>query len=649
MIRLQKVWREAWRKPDAPPITRWAAERFLLSGQVEATRGPYNLRKYPYLIEILESWEDPETEKISIMASTQVGKTLLSIVCLAYVADTDPAPALICTPNQAATTEFRDRFYANCLESPTLRGRVPSEKKWNTRHIELERSRIYLAWAGSRQRLRGRACRYVVLSEIDVYQKTMAGDPIRVAEERTKKFYRRTILQESSPVGEDSPIAAEYEAGDQRRWHCKCPTCGRYQELRFFKLSKGELAGRGGLDGYRGGDGEFLPVEEARAAVHYLCLNGCKIYDDQKRDFVETGLWVRDGQKIDCNGKLQGQPKRSARNASFHLWSVHSDTITFADIAEAHIRHHDGGQIGDFWQNWLGLKYSTAKRVPRWARVGRMLAGDHGRGEVWPQGWFLSAGADVQGDGVYWVVRAWGHQMASWLVDWGFLQRYRDQEQPEGLSSDLDQLSLRLLDRRWPVVDGQETPLGAVEVGVKLLNIDANYRTTDVGKWLASLSSRKRVRAIMGDTFHVKMAERFRRTRIERTSQKRDKRGMEVWRINVNAFKEDLMSQIVAGCDGRDRLFQLTSDVSRTGAIYLKQLVNEQKRAVEDKWGRTKMEWVVRSQSTGNHYWDCEIYARAAADMVLAEQQLTWNSETWPRPGRVDSEPAELLTRTARE
>lgn len=648
MNRLISAWKTAWKPRETIPIEEWAPSRFHLSRQYEASGGPYNLRAYPYMVEILQAFASAEVEKVSIIASTQVGKTLSMQVALAYAAVSDPAPALICLPNQAAAIEFRDRFYANALESAELRDRVPPERKWNTRHIDLRTSRVYLAWAGSRQRLRGRACRYVILSEVDVYQRTMAGDPVRVAEERTKKFYRRKIVQESTPVGEESPIAAEYEAGDKRRWYGRCPECGRFQEMRFFLYQKGDLAGRGGIAGYRGEDGELLPADDARAGAHYVCVNGCEIRDDRKLEMVTGGKWVRWGQDIDPAGRLTGEPKRSDRHASFHLWSIHSNTVTIADIAEAYIRHHDGGQIAEFFENWLGLKYSTAKRIPRWQRVGERLAGVHKRGEVWHEAWFLTAGADVQEDGVYWCVRGWAGGPQSWQVDWGFLPRYPDQEEAGGLASDLEQLTDRVLDRRWPVHGGQDNPLGKKEVGIKLLGIDCNYRTTDVRAWLDSVKT-VRARAVMGDTRTVKAADRFRRTRIERTDDKKSKRGMEVWRVNVNVYKEDLMTRIVSGCDGKDHSFILTRDVNRVGTTYLKQLVNEHKRTVEDRYGRKKLEWVVRSMSTGNHLWDTEIYSRAAADMVLADQRLEWDSATWPRPVEREIDTRQPLERTARE
>jgi phage terminase large subunit GpA-like protein len=648
MRRLTKAWTEAWTPKPKMPIAEWATSRFQLSRQVEANGGAYNLRDYPYMIEIAEAFEDPDVEKLSIVASTQVGKTLFVQVALGWVSSQDPAPAMICLPDQSSATEFRDRFYANMIESPEMRRRVPPQSKWNTRHIDLTTSRIYLAWSGSRQRLRGRPCRYVVLSEVDVYQHTMAGDPVRIAEERTKKFFRKKIVQESTPVGESSVICAEYEAGDKRRWHGQCPECGRWQELRFFVHTKGEFKGRGGLAGFRGEDGEMLPVDDARATAHYLCESGCEIYDDRKRALVVSGRWVRDGENVDEHGNIVGTPKRSNRHASFRLWAIHSHTVSLADIAEAFIIHTDGGQIAEFWENWLGRKYSTARHVPKWQQVGRKLRGDHKRGEVPEAAWFLTCGVDVQEDGLYWVVRAWAPRVQSWLVDWGFIDRHIDDEREGEVASDLGRLS-ELLSRKWPIVDGEKNPLGVDKLGVKLMCVDANYRTAQVRQWQSDVKT-SRVRAIMGDVQSVKPADRFRRSRIERTRDKESTtRGMVIWRVNVNVYKEDLMARIVAGCEGSDGSFLLTSDVLRHGAAYLKQLVNEEKRREVDRNGRPRFVWVVRSVSLGNHHWDDEIYCRAGADMVLADLRLDWNSGDWPKPGDGLDAPVEMLDRTARE
>ena len=63
----------------------------------------------------------------------------------------------------------------------------------------------------------------------------------------------------------------------------------------------------------------------------------------------------------------------------------------------------------------------------------------------------------------------------------------------------------------------------------------------------------------------------------------------------------------------------LTEGIAEEGSDYLRQICNEGRREVRDKKGRPKVEWIVVDHRLGNHYWDCEVYARAAADMVTGQ------------------------------
>jgi phage terminase large subunit GpA-like protein len=513
---------------------------------------------------------------------------------------------------------------------------VPKESEWNTRHVELGTMRVYLAWSGSRQKLRGRPCKYVFLSEIDVYRgDKKAGDPIAAADQRVKAFYSHLIIRESSPTGEPSPIAELEAQSDQRRWHVPCPHCGVWQELRFFTYRAGALAGRGGFAGLQDADGNWLSAEEARQTAHYVCVAGCKIPNEHKQAMILAGRWVPKGQKL-IAGQLTGTPARGPRHAGAHLWAIHADTSTLGDIAAAYLTARVEGKLPDFHQNWLGLSYTPRAKMPTWEQLGRRLAWQHQRGEVWHEAWFLTCGCDVQDDRVYYVVRAWGDAVTSWLVDWGVFDRLAGDE-AQLVKSDLAQLSA-LLKRKYPVVGGEGVnPLKKTALAIKLLGIDSNYRVLDVHRWIESRGRPARVRAVRGD-HKIAPEEKYRAALVEANTRTGEKYpgGLMQWGIYVSHFKQDLAERM-AGRRGQPGSWHVTADARVRGKDYLKPWVNEPKQIEVNAQGRKRTVWKPRSTMLGVDYWDCEVYGRALADMIVDAlperdgRRVGWDARLWPR------------------
>lgn len=626
-----------WRPTPKLPTPDWCASRVQLSKQWEASPGPYNLDGNPFWREVLACFDDPEVSRITVLKSTQVGGTITSIAALLSRCELDPAPALFCVPNRDACVELRDRVYDTALASPALRGRVPPRRMWNTRHVDLATMRCYLAYSGAPQRLRGRPCKYVFLSETDVYQFTnRTGNPLVAAAERIKRFPNAKIIDESTPVGEESPIASLYDRSDQRRWHCPCPNCGHWQVLRFFPHPNGPFVGNGGVAGLTDANGEWLDPAEARKTAHYVCERGCKVPAEMKQAMVAAGRWVPHGCTVDRDGEISGSPARNPRHTGFHLWALMAETVSIGDVAAKYLELRAEGNLVHFWQDWLGLRYVAGKRLPHWAKLGNRLAYSHPRGVAPAEAWFLTAGADVQDDRVHYVIRGWAPGRTSWLVDWGILYRKSDEEVEQiqdseetesvtPLASDLVQLDKTIVERRIPIHGGGENPLGRRELRVKMLCVDSNHRSHEVHDW-GRRHDADRVRLVRGD-HQVSPREKFRRSIVEKNSRtgKPYEGGMEQWGVFVNGFKTDMLDRLAA--PRGDGAFYFTADVVQFGALYLKQLTNEPKVEVIDRRGRKRYEFKVRSPQVGVDFWDCEVYGSAAADMVVGD--LGWTASAW--------------------
>ena len=633
---------QVWRPRPPVKLSDWVEQNVRLSPEWEATPGRYNLRDNPFWREPLDAFLDPYVRHITVMKSTQVGGTLLLIAANLGLSKLDPAPAMLLGPDQDYAQEVRDRTYATAEESPSLRGDIPSERLRNLRSMDIAGSRIYLAWSGSPQRVRGRPCKRVYRTEIDVFKRDAGkgGRVLKASGERVKRFPDSTIYDESSPDGEESDIAAGYDAGHRAKWMCPCPHCGTYQEFHFYSYRDGPKAGFAGWGGLKDESGNYLSPEEVVKTAHYVCKEGCRIESYEKDRMVRGGAWVAEGQTITPDGQVLGEPARGRRHVSYHIWSVHSPTITLADIAVAFLEHRRDGALRDFAQNWLGQRVESRKRLPEWHILGKRLSLGYSRRLVPAGVWFLTAGCDVQLDGCYYVIRGWADACTSYLVEQGYLPRYdvdsvdltamSEEELNRFFRSDLRQLTDAVVNRHFPMQDGLPNPLGKRTLRPRIVGIDSQHRTREVHAFVGQHDER-RVRAVRGD-HKTKPQDRFRLSLVERPARDGPAYASPrpVWNIFTPHYKEALQEKLLlpAGIPGS---FNFYANVVQQSADYLRQLTNERPTEIIDaRTGRKSTLFKPRHDAWGNHYGDCEVYGFAMAEVLLYELDFSWDAKDWP-------------------
>lgn len=632
-------------------LSSYVEDTVRLSPLWEAGRGKYSLEDHPYWRDILNAMIDPEVRMISIIKSTRVGGTLAGIAAFLGISELDPAPAMIVTPDEPSGTELRDRLYDTALESDQHAHRVPLRKFWNTRAIDLSNMRIYLAWAGSKQRLRGRTCQRVFRTEIDVYPDLSAGkeSPLNASAQRVKRSPYSLIYSESSPVGEDSAINKLWLDGNQMKWFCPCPICNWFQELRFFTHKSGEFAGKGGIVGFRDDSGGLVVPEKALETCYYACERGCTIPNERKNEMVKDGVWVPKGQFVTASGDVAGFSDKSRRHISAHLWTIVIPTVTIGSIAEAYIKAMNGNVLGDFLQNELGVAPRLGRRIPEWQTIARRFQGKHSRGEVPPEAWFLTTGVDVQLHGVYWCTWAWGHMGRCWLIDWGYLRRYDDSEVETDdlavgeIASDIRQLDHAVLNRSYKTMQNEHgecipNPLGDTRMSSIWVNIDANYRKNSVLRYCFQRQS-EILHAIRGD-HHRNQATtsqaRFGKVNVDKTDKGKATQEQELWNVGTNHYKFEILEilqskpaspEFVRRSESSALL--LPQGIGMSGRDFMIQFCNDNPVEEPRKQGSPRLVWKMQNPSIGRDYFHASAYARCGADMFLTTFGLDWDSNKW--------------------
>jgi len=598
-------------------LLSWCQTELRLPAKTGPTPGRYDLARYGYCREILQAADDPTVEQIVLQMATQVGKTQLLQAILAGLAVVNPAPAMLCAPDRDATRELRDRFYLLCEATPDLSGRIPPAHLRNEQWIDFGDSLCHLAWSGSAQRISGKSCRVVLVTETDRARKqTHEGAFFANIANRVKAWHNFLILYESTPTDDSSAIARLYDETDRRRYWVPCPHCGRYQPLNFFPETEGAYAGRGGVCGLKDADGNWLTPDAVLHTAWYCCLNGCRIETRQKTAMTARGVWCPAGCEVDAEGQLTGEPAVSARRRGYQLSSLYADAISFGRYAAEYLSARGEEKEYQNWiNNWEGRRYRVRTKTPRGYELWRRLRGAHGRGVVPAWALFLTAGCDVHDDNARWIVRAWGEGGSSALVDWGVSPVAVTEEGHRRPGTQLAPLKGMVIERAWPVA-GEANPIGLAELGVLKTGIDSGHEPLMVHNFARQFHP-DAVLCVAGDTkpsdgvpWTFSIVEKNLRT------GKKYPGGMRRWAINTDHFKTDLHARWSAPLD-EPGWWLLTDAAWDQAKPYLQEVCNEGKITTRNKRGFPETRWQVLQSGLGNHFLDCEVYARALAEMVV--------------------------------
>ena len=614
--KLLRAMADVWAPRERLTLPEWCERELRLPAESGPNPGRFDLGRFPFMRGILEAAEDPETEELIMVGATQWGKTTALQAILAGFACLQPAPAMLCAPDQSATKKLRNKFYAACDISPALRDRVPPQHDRNLEAIDFGNSLCHLAWTGSAQRMSGESCRVVLVTETDRSTKQVhEGAFHKIIGERVKAWFNFLKVFEGTPTDDTSVIWDLYKNSDQRKWLVPCPHCGTYQEMRFFRHTEGPRDGRGGISGLQDAEGNWYTSDEVYDHVHYICQEGCRIESAEKNEMAARGVWVPEGQRAEKDGTVTGTPLRSGRRKGFHMSSMPVDTISLGRIAAEYLDSRDkDAELQNFINNWMGLRYTLRTKVPKWTRLGRRLRGSHRPGTVPPQALFLTAGADVMEEYAYWVVRAWGDGGTSWLVDWGQCAKTTDANGKVLQDSHLTQLVGLVLEKEFPCVTAN--PLGQNTLMVARMGIDCGYR----GRMVHNFALKQRggvVLTVAGDA-SVPRGMPYRFSLVEKSTRtgKPYPGGLRRWGINTAEYKTDIQDRWAAPLD-QPGAWWLTNAPLEEAEGYLRQVVNEARVQTRKPSGHIKEEWRIVDPRIGNHPFDCEVYAMAVADMVV--------------------------------
>lgn len=554
---------ELLKPPEELTVSEWAGKYRFLDERSSSMPGKWKNEMTPYLVGIMDEFNNYQTEKIVFCKCTQLGGTeaLNNMICFSVAQD--PAPMMIVYP----TSELADSVVEQRIK-PMLKASKETKKHFKERNSskkELQFDNMYISIVGSNSpsELASRPIRYLFLDEVDKYpnESKKEADPISLAVERTKTFNNRKIYMCSTPTTRTGHIWEEKEKADvEKHYFVPCPHCGEFIELKFSQIRWPD-------------DNEKLSAADKAEFAQYICQEcGNVINDSDKMEMLQKGKW-----------EIVKENTKFTKTVAFWINTLYSPFTRFSQIAKAYlIAKDDTEALHNFTNSWLAEPWEDTKLktnaetvmerqtdlpefvVPEWTRL-------------------LTAGVDVQETSLYYIIRAWGEYLTSQLVTRGQVTSFRDIERVMNLE--------------------YTKPDGTVKL-VDLCLIDSGDQTDEVYDFAAMNSE-----WCLPSKGTSSMVNYFKLSSVNKTSSKAY--GMTLALVDGGKYKD-----MIAGRMKRENGTGSWMVFDGIDLEYCTQVTAEHKITEKGGGGKLRTRWVQKTSHADNHYLDCEVYGMAAADIM---------------------------------
>lgn len=432
----------------------------------------------PYMIEPMNSLTLRQFDAVVFVGPARTGKTLgLIDGWIVYGIVCDPGDMLVVQMTETKAREHsKTRLARTFKHSEEVAKRLSPLKNDNNVHDRVFRDGSFLkiGWPAI-SIFSSSDYKRVALTDYDRFPENIdgEGDAFSLASKRTTTFMSAGMtLVESSPGREitnrkwrsthphEAPpttgILSLYNQGDRRRWYWPCPHCGEY-----FQPNKDNMVGYRNIAD---------PVEASETARLQCPHCSALVEPEQKRVLNNRGVWLIEGQHIDRDGNISGEPRRS-RIASFWMEGPAAAYQTWAQlvykllVAEQELERTSSEEslkavINTDW----GLPYLPHTGGEQRKAEALMIRAESVNKRTVPDGVrFLVATVDVQGGkNRRFVVQVvgYGSHGERWVVDrYNIKQSMRlaanGEESlpidPAAYLEDWDVLRTDVLDKSWPM------------------------------------------------------------------------------------------------------------------------------------------------------------------------------------------------------
>lgn len=550
--------------PEKLTVSEWAEKKRVLDSKTSAEPGKWRNSRTPYLVGIMDAFNDYQVEEIIFVKPTQVGGTETLLNMIGYIIDQDPSPTLLVDPNeQLAKYTSINRVQPMINLCPTLKDSYLDDK---SKALELQFNSMYVSLSGanSASNLASKPIRFLLMDEVDKYPpcSKKEADPRSLARERTKTFaHNKKIYQASTPTTKYGAIWEEYETCDtQYHYYVPCPKCGHMQILDFKQVKY---------------DKKSKDTDTIRHSTYYECKK-CKAHltDSDKYFMLKKGQW----QTTSYNGK---------RKIGFHLNSLYSPWVRFGDMAVNYVESKGYlDKLQNFYNSGLGEPFELVKQTTDEQKLLNEHQSIYTEGIIPDDTFILTGGVDVQRDSYYFTIRAWGKNFKSYNVTHGHVLTWEEVDEA------MNAIYLKENGEQYQV------ELGCVDSGDQTQMV---YELCAISsEWAIPIKGTDR-----------KMYNRY---KISTVKKEGIAEGMQLVTVDGSYYKDLIFSRISVSKENEE-LKGGWYVYDGCDLEYCKMMCAEHK-VMERRGGVNMQVWKPKGSHIDNHYLDCEVYCTLAADLM---------------------------------
>ena len=577
----------AMRPPEAMTISQWADRNRILTKEYSNLPGPWRTDRVPYLREPMDAFKSRRVEHLSFCFGTQLGKTEMLINMFGYAVDQDPGPVILAYPTDILGKDVAKGRLRSAIDNCSALA-----SKFDVERSEIQRLfftgvEVAVIGGNSPSQLASRPARYIFYDETDKFP-LRAGDdanPFLLAGERTKTFHNKKEVEASSPTVENGRIWQSLMRADAvYRPFLPCPHCGAYQDLRLRQIKWPEELNAPEMKDVR--------IERVLQEAWYECeVCRKRIYDIDKQQMLSRvrwrpSEWVTSSRRwVERKGIVPGLPRRIGYSAS----SLYSPWIRFGEVARKFLTTRDKPEeFMGFVNGWLAEPWVNQTATFK-SDIVLSRQASHERGAVPEGALMLVMGIDVQIDCFWWIVRAWGERMTSWLVDYGRCETW----------AELDDV----VDREFRTVrmEPMQIFFGLIDSGDRTDEV-YEYCSTRPGLILPCKGSSNRM---------------LRGPISESQVEKSGFGDLRLLMVDTHYYKNFISGRLSRPASEPGAFMVFHEERAAEGGwlrAYAEQLCAEHLVEEVDKKGRKKEVWQPVTTNAPNHLLDCEVYGVAAAE-----------------------------------
>jgi phage terminase large subunit GpA-like protein len=522
---------------------------------------------------MMDAFNEPYTNTIVLFTSGRVGKTSVLMNAMGSFIDQDPCPILGIQPTDQDGRDWsKDQISGMIRDTPVLRTKVAdsgSRRSDNTiTHKVFPGGYLKVSGANSPRGFRRITVRLILADEVDGYPPSAGreGDPLELAKNRTMTVWNKKIAITSTPtVTGVSRIEEEWELSDKRHCYVPCTRCGHYQVLIFWGRSKFAHLGNG--KGFLKFDNDNGKAKNVR----YVCENcEAELTEADKAQMIRN-----------CEWRALEPDRRGV--AGFHINTLYSTFVKWEDVAQNFLNAQGSQEkLRAFVNIWLGETWddSESYSISTEALMNRREMYTKVPNKVL----VLTLAADVQQNRIEIVVKGWGLNEESWLIDYETIMG-----QPE-VKSTWDLFDEYLL-REWEREDGiRMRPLTSF--------VDSGYLSPVVYEF-CNARKHRRVYAIKGRSPWSSLFTK---------PSRRGKSSERMITIGVDHAKEILYPRLRVADDKHEGYIHYNQKATEE---YFDGLTSEKPVIIMNRSGVRRRIW-RKLKNRVNEPWDLEVYNYAA-------------------------------------